>query len=553
LFGYSVRAVQLNKRELDTKPEVKEHPTGKYNPPRAVSLGVHCLQGVLCIAQANGLLNQECGLGYRLCRKMPKVVRSQLHKFAMYMEYLLMRLFPDTIPSDYDFSPKVWTEKTHYPLWRCVQLLLLLPEVPHILSSVFFRKYGKCKAFIKLENYTNGTIYEWGDYKPPRVISSRSDHVKIAVGPMIKAIEEQVYKLPYFIKHVPIPERPRYITEHVQTTGCRYMASDYTSFECGFTPDFMRVCEFALYRHMLRNCPTQLDNMRAFERQCTGLNRVHLSDVSCYMAARRQSGEMTTSLGNGFSNLAMTAFFLRDVIDIKDLRCVVEGDDGLFAIPPQYANLVKPKQYESLGFMIKTEWHDVVNEASFCGIVYDITDNFNLTNPIDEILSVGWSLGENIHASDKRIAALLVAKTYSLIYEYSGCPIIYKLARWLARCNGLKCDFLTLLHSRSWSSWERDKYSDLFRYIDRTKRTLSNLLRRSPTIGSRLLMEKIYGVNVDDQLAIEAYFDKQIKICPIDIPCLSDYLSPMAKGGLWRVHTFAAGTAWEVVNDYYPD
>jgi hypothetical protein len=552
LFGYSVRAVQLNKRELDPLPEVKEHPTGKFNPPRAVSLGVHCLQGVLCIAQANGLLNQECGLGYRLCRNMPKIDMETIGLFAAFVETLLVKLFPTTIPADYDFSPKAWTLKTHYPLWRCAQLLLLVPDIPQFLSSVFFRRYGECKAFIKLENYTNGTIYEFGDYKPPRVISSRTDHVKVAIGPSIKAIEEQVYKLPYFIKHVPIPERPRYITEHVQTLGCRYMASDYTSFECGFTPAFMHVCEFALYRYMLRNCPVQLDNMLQFEKLCTGVNRVKLRDVSCYMNARRQSGEMTTSLGNGFSNLAMTAFLLRDVVPIENLRCVVEGDDGLFAIPYVHAGLVDPKRYESLGFMIKSEWHDVVNEASFCGIVYGIQDNINLTNPVDEILSVGWSLGENIHATNSRLLALLVAKTYSLIYEYSGCPIIYKLARWLARANGLKFD-PAIMHANSWSYWDRIKMSDMFKFLGNPKRTLTAMLRRSPTIDSRLLMEKIYGVTITDQLAMEAYFDAQKTIHPIDLPLISSYLSPMAKGGNWRVHTFGAGTAWDVIDDYYPE
>jgi hypothetical protein len=552
LFGYSVRTVQLNKRELDTKPEVREHPAGKYNPPRAVSLGVHCLQGVLCISQANGVLNQECGLGYRLCRRMTKYCRRTMWEFRIFMAALLPKLFPSTIPADYDFSPKSWTLKTHYPLWRCAQLLLLVPDVPQILTSAFFEKYGSCKAFIKLENYTNGTIFEFGDFKPPRVISSRSDHVKVGVGPSIKAIEECVYRLPYFIKHVPIPDRPRYITEHVQSTGCWYMASDYTSFECGFTPEFMRSCEFAMYKYLLRNCPAQRQSMDAFEKQCTGINKVHMRDVSCYMAARRQSGEMTTSVGNGFSNLAMTAFNLRNVMDIADLRCVVEGDDGLFAIPYQYTNLVHPSMYERLGFMIKSEWHDSVNIASFCGLVYDIHDCINLTNPIDEILSVGWSLGENIHASESRISGLLVAKVFSLIYEYSGCPIVYKLARWLARCKGLKFDF-KILESRSWSSWERDKYAALFADLNSGKRTLSTMLLREPGIGSRLVMERVFGVTVADQRFMEAYFDAQTTIHPIDLPVITSYLSPMAKAFARYVHTFPSGTSWGVINDFYPD
>jgi len=544
MFGYNVRHVNLAKREMDPLPEVKEHPSGKFNPPRAVSLGVHCLQGVLGISQANGLLNQECGLGYRPCRRMPSVDRRQLFYFAKFVRYVLLPLlFPTVISASYDFSASAWLPKTHYPLWRCVQLLRLVPDIPFILTSVFFRRFGGCKAFIKLENYTNGTIFEWGTYKPPRIISSRTDHVKVGVGPLIKAIEEQVYKLPYFIKHVPIPDRPAYIAAHVQSNGCRYMASDYTSFECGFTPAFMRVCEFELYRYLLRDCPQQLATIRQFEKQCTGINHVHMRDVSCYMAARRQSGEMTTSVGNGFSNLAMTAFLLRDRINILDLRCVIEGDDGLFAIPKFCEPLVKPECYAKLGFLIKSEWHNTVNEASFCGLIYDEHDLINITNPIDEILSIGWSMGENIHASDERLKNLLVAKTYSLAYEYSGCPIIYKLARWLARANGLKLDW-SILTSRAWSEWEREKFAFI-----RT-RNIASMLLREPSIGSRVLMERVFGVSVADQRAMESYFDQQSTIHPIDLPILTDYLSPMATDALRYVYTFQPGSSWEMINDF---
>ena len=333
LFGYSVRHVNLNRRELDSEVRVLEKERGQYNPPRGVSLGVHCLQGVLCVPAANGLLQQECGLGYRLCRKMPQIKRRVLWAFRGYVQYMIIQIGLRPLPPGYDFSPKTWASKTNYPLWRIQDLLKLVPEVPERLNRYFFKQFGLCKAFIKLENYTNGMIYEWGTYKPPRVISSRTDHVKVAIGPMIKAIEEQVFGLRYFIKHVPVPDRPRYIADNVATTGSRYMSSDYTSFECGFTKKLMDACEFALYRFMLSNNPTQLANIKEFQRASTGINRVQMTDVSCFMEARRQSGEMTTSLGNGFTNLAITAFLLRKQIDVKDLRCVVEGDDGLFAVP----------------------------------------------------------------------------------------------------------------------------------------------------------------------------------------------------------------------------
>lgn len=539
-----MRAVALATRAIDPQVVIKERVCYPFNPPRAVSLGVHCLQGVLCVPQANGTLNQECGLGYRLCRKMPEVDKKELRKFRGFVRFALAVLFPQRISPDYDFSVPLWLSKTHYPLWRQMDLLRVLPDIPLILTWKFFKSYGMCKAFIKLENYTGGTIYEWGTYKPPRIISSRTDHVKVAVGPIIKAIEESVYKLRYFVKHVPIPDRPSYLQSNVYSSGCRYMSSDFTSFECGFTPAFMACCEFALYKYMLKDCPVQLQSIKAFQEQCVSVNRVHCKNVSCYMQCRRQSGEMTTSLGNGFTNLMLTAFMLRDVVDIRHLKCVVEGDDGLFAIPYEWRDLVSPDRYAKLGFIIKSEWSDQLSEASFCGLIYDEEDRINITNPIDEILSIGWSMGQNVYSNDKRLKDLLVAKTYSLAYEYSGCPIIYKLARWLSRVNGLKFNF-QLLQSSSWSNWEREKMSMMLN----DKRSLDQMLAREPSIRSRLLMERVFGVSVSDQMAFERYFDSLDKLCPIDIPAIAAYVCPMAVDNLKRVVTCPIGTSWASIND----
>jgi hypothetical protein len=337
------------------------------------------------------------------------------------------------------------------------------------------------------------------------------------------------------------------------------MSSDYTSFECGFTPEFLHIVEFGLYRFMLSNCPEQLRRLREFEKMCVGENRVRMKDVSCRMVARRQSGEMTTSLGNGWSNLMMTAFLLRNEIDVRELRCVVEGDDGLFAIPEEYMDRVHPRNYEDFGFLLKAEWHDQVNEASFCKMVYDIEDGINLTNPIDQILSFGWSMGESIHARDSRLRDLLVAKTYSLAYEYSGCPILFKMTRWLLsfqlhvdafeKINAKRLSNYVfpvhILKSKSFNSWQRDKF-----FAASTAR-LAELVSREPSMNSRLLMERAYGVTVVDQGVIEKWFDSHVGIrCPIDIPCLNTYMSPMAVDNLNRVISFNAGVRWNTINDY---
>lgn len=544
LYGYAVNHVSLIRREIDPNVHVREHSTSTTQPPRAVSLGVHCLQGALCVPQGNGLLNQECGLAYRLGRKMPKPSRRVLWQLRGYMPYFCQRLFPNIVPADYDFSAENWLSKTHYPEWRKMQILKLLPDIPSLLTRAFFRKFGHCKAFIKLENYSNGTHFEWGTYKPPRIISSRTDYVKLAVGPLIKAIELLAYDCPFFVKHVPVHERPMYIENHLRCVGMRYMASDYTSFECGFTPEFMHVVEFGFFRYMLANCPKQLAEMKAFEQCVTGRNQLHLRDVSASMLARRQSGEMTTSIGNGISNLVMTAFLLRHRVDVLDMRCVVEGDDGLFAVPIDCEKLLAPDNYAQFGFLIKSSWTDDVCSASFCGLVYDSDDSINVCNPVDVILSIGWSMGsESVHASDKRLKDLLVAKTYSLVYEYAGCPIVWAIADWLVRVNGILLNE-KLFNSRMFNDWERAQVP-FWRAMN-----FRRLLSLRPTRGSRTVMAESFGIPLDVQVRWENYFQSLTTICPINLPEIYAYLSPMAIDNVWRVQTHQAGVSWSTIDNF---
>jgi len=44
-----------------------------------------------------------------------------------------------------------------------------------------------------------------------RLIFSRDDHYKTVVGPMFKRIEKELFKLPHFIKNVPVEQRSEYI------------------------------------------------------------------------------------------------------------------------------------------------------------------------------------------------------------------------------------------------------------------------------------------------------------------------------------------------------
>jgi hypothetical protein len=84
--------------------------------------------------------------------------------------------------------------------------------------------------FVKDEGYDS--------FKHARGINSRTDEFKVRVGPIFKLIEKEVFKLPCFIKKVPLDRRAEYILDMMGETG-PFLVSDYTAFESLFTRDIM--------------------------------------------------------------------------------------------------------------------------------------------------------------------------------------------------------------------------------------------------------------------------------------------------------------------------
>lgn len=76
------------------------------------------------------------------------------------------------------------------------------------------------------------------------------------------------------------------------------------------------------------------------------------------------SGDMCTSLGNGFSNKMKAEFLAYKAGGTID--GFVEGDDGLFVTNFE----LRSSDYEKLGFTIKIEEIADPCEASFCGMIF---------------------------------------------------------------------------------------------------------------------------------------------------------------------------------------
>jgi hypothetical protein len=404
------------------------------------------------------------------------------------------------LPSDSDLSVDAWLEQTGYSRGRINELKNKWKNCGGVLSPRHF----VVKSFVKDESYP-----EW---KHARWINSRTDEFKCAVGPTFKAIEKELFKSSWFIKKIPVKDRPKFIYDNVYRLGSKYVCTDYTAFESHFTRLLFESCEFVLYDFMTQYLPSREEFHYYIHDVIGGRNECFSKLVTVAVQATRMSGEMCTSLGNGFSNL-MFFLFLCKLKGCTNIVGVIEGDDGLFAVTGPHPT---EDDFKRLGLTIKMQVFDDLAKASFCGLIFDASDLINIADPIKILCQTGFSTQQYVFAKSKILRGLLKAKAFSLAYQYPGCPIICSFSRYLLRV--LEDDYVYFRKGNS-------DYSD---FLQKEAYTFwlhhREVLEVDPLPATRLLMENVYGISVSDQYAMETYFDSLTAISIIDNQIVLNYV-----------------------------
>ena len=225
--------------------------------------------------------------------------------------------------------------------------------------------------------------------------------------------------------------RGDYIFKRLYEEGAIYVATDYSAFECHFGKERMENCEFALYDHVLGSSVRGKIIVDIMREVLQGENQVRSRYFNGKVVARRMSGEMNTSLGNGFGNLMMmTDVCLSIGIDWGDIIGVVEGDDGLF----RFRGKAPTKEnFTACGCDIKLDQYSRISDASFCGLLFDEVDRQVIKDPYDIICSIGLLSKQYSKARRGKKLALLRAKALSTLYQYPGCPIIAEMSKHILR------------------------------------------------------------------------------------------------------------------------
>jgi hypothetical protein len=402
----------------------------------------------------------ECGFKKRLLRDVPKPNGEFLREFKQFVYQWCSEHLPKTRALGFE----EWLESTSYNESRKEELRKA--ELRNKGSRPSMRKCQKISTFVKAEFYPM--------LKQCRMINSRSDDAKVFFGPRVKAVERVVFELPQFIKHVPVPDRPAKIRSMKQA-GRIYYATDYTAFESHFIPEFLDACECQLFRW----CLSEDEDCEFMCRVFMGRNRMQTrTGVSAEVLGRRMSGDMNTSLGNGFANYMLSLFLTKQ--KGGEMDGVFEGDDGLFYSTVELSG----SDYEKIGFTIKIEEVNDPCAASFCGMIFSESGEI-IRDPRKFLQAFAWT-SSCIQGGPLVMKELLRAKSLSAVHETPQCPIVGVLARsGLALTGGVAPRFI----------W--DGYHEINVDVNVANTPFN------PSRDTRELFQQCYGVSPADQLLIE--------------------------------------------------
>lgn len=423
------------------------------------------------------------GVGKRMAYSPPKYNRNERRKFRKFVrKWLKTNIKPIDECDSLDFEE--WLSTTNYTELRKEEIRKAYAGIQDVFINgevdvEKFKNYD-IKLFAKEEYYP--------EYKHFRGIWARSDAAKGVLGPFFRKIEKELFALPYFIKKIPKEERPKYINDFMNNDYLKFQATDYTSYESHFTTDMMDDCEFELYRYMSSNNIKAKMLCRLIFKILADNNIAKHKYFSVRVDAKRMSGEMNTSLGNGFSNL-MFLLYACHKYKLNYSGPIIEGDDALIGldkpIPEEY--------YKNMALNVKLEFVDDISEGSFCGLVYDPVELVNIREPLETLCTTPWVPRKYASCSLRTYYSLLKSKALSLMFEYPGCPIVYNYGKKLFElCSQYEIKFDN-------SSFYKMQEQNLI-----YEKYLQNKVPFKETgLRTRLLMEKVFKIPVSAQYRIE--------------------------------------------------
>lgn len=355
-----------------------------------------------------------------------------------------------------------------------------------------------CKSFPKRE------FYEVEKFL--RLINSRSNFFKVLVGPFIHLLEKVIYNLKWFAKGIDPMEMPNEISKLSKYTV--YVETDYSSYESSFDPYYMDNVECRLWRYMFANNPHLLKAILSsyyIEDQGVIKPRTQVMIGSNYVAkavGARMSGEMWTSLGNGFSNLMNMLFICHN----QNVECdgFVEGDDGLFGMNSDFITV---NHFTPLGFVIKMKKAFNLEDTDFCGNIFSSITHHSLLSP-EQIVRLTWTCSTKyFRCSDSVQEELLRCKAQSCYVQGKYTPILGPLSLKIIQLLGQGA--IRFETSNEW--WDRR----ILKMLSREQFQPVNI-----NIEDRMLYARRFSIPIDLQLDLEKIIAEATSMQQLYLPGL---------------------------------
>lgn len=526
LFGYRVRQISTlmpRINEMDNQNVINRISEDRSPVNQATQIGPIIPYLAPVLPDTHCASNYNYALRHRICSATPPLLNRYVRKIRE--EARVQSLAFNPLVSVY--TVRQWLEVTTYPKHRKDELMKIAqvisgvddPTYEQYLSRFNIDKYTSCKSFIKNEIY--------GKFKFPRTINSRLDPFKIAMGPFVHAVSDEVYKSTYMIKNIPIRDVMKHVSK-VLGPCSRYGCSDYSSFEASIKPEMYFNTEYQLYKRMSKRLP-----MCAKIMYLCGIlgKKNHLqSKLGSADVFGRMSGEMSTSLGNTFINHVLLCCMAREVGLSSTFRCVCEGDDSVYTDPEQR---ITPQIAALYGVKMTQENHSRLSECGFCQMYCDVENHdYEVVRDFYPILlKFGWSLSR-LRNSLTAQKGLLRAKVLSLCCELPGCPVIRSFASSLLKCTrGVRA-----IYEDPDEWWIRNIMMDDYGTSELPEEVSLRMSKPIP-LSRRQLYDRLFHISPDQQIELECYFRNINANSPLDHPLLSSRLgSHLDSMWMWRIY-----------------
>lgn len=441
--------------------------------PRVTCLGP--TTNVMVYSHNHSISNWKRGIIKRCAHVEKQIDPNVLKRFKEYVHNEIKKL--PVAPPGLSFQElqEDWLLNSNYNGKRRQSLRLKAQEY-------FDHKISRYRL-LKLESFIKSEFYN--EIKECRIINSRSDWFKAVIGPYIHLCEQYVYD-EHFIKHK-TPMEVASIMKQIAIGFDNFYETDFKSFEGSFSPLIMKICELALFKHVLSNYPEAVSLIESsYSRNNLWFKGDKTHKIGCSFLGSRMSGEMWTSLANGFTNKMLIGFMLSENHTYGNF--LVEGDDGYIASKRS----LDFSCINKLGFSLTIKHEDVPDHVKFCSlsvcestIVPDIRRVLSHYGKINDS-TIAHAFQTKSKRSIKRINELMKAKAQSLLATSAGIPILQELA-----LQQLRCYRDVHLNPKYYDWWEKSFY---------------NLSRASPmeiTPNMREYVEKAFSIGTEEQLQIE--------------------------------------------------